>query len=926
MQAIRQKLAVASTRRRLKQLWLDYKKASGLGEAEESRSHLSALMDSIAISEPAELNTIFDDWSEIVTALLEVAGARPEEGGGGGSGGKRSKSARAAAELAEKSLRVAETIVRDDRYRERLRELPRVLERVLAMLDGVETVERQRFVVRVLHHLTDAMASRYELHWAHSVDFKKVLKLLVAPDPMLKRDVLRLLRALIQQAEHGTGGAAGCQSDADAGSLATRLIHFPLAVVAKVAQSVWGDVSPNPCSPPETGGERLVAAGEYAQAAASSSSFPPSGGELCGATQRLLARRKLRVDAKSTAESAVDAMIETGEASTEHPPVRELLCMQGAVQALVDSLIEADSQTDGIEVVDTLRMLLLGNTRAQNDFRGIGGYAGLASFLRRFCGVQAGDGSTFGSAGGPSGSDDGVAEQRLLGSFFDILFTLTLDGMRSTTIQNFDALTMLFDIACGGNNVHARLAVRCLRDLLAVDAMNVVAFDAVDGAAKLLAVVATYMRKHDKMAPEAEFDGLFALIQDIDGLLQYVAVLESALDAEDAGRVSILGRYAQLFAECHRNVRDLHMQLIVQVLTYDIDHIVFTYYETSMSLFVDGRHVQDVDWTPPATDNSEDSQFPGAYGTPQPADGSSGGRSFEAESAARDRFSSWDFRERILSSASGVADTGYYQPMHDILKNLVLYDMSCNARQRREFNAIFKAEEDDRFKRALLENVLDGFDMAPVLHLTTAHNTLRNLNAILDKAADFVDMSPELCARIVMVIDLLSYHNSEEVRAVLMDTQLFYLRDTFVLQALQRRDFPLYRRMNALSAVEGAFDSLVVSQQSKWNDIQGVVQIFRMLLQAEAEMPLMGEGAADFGMQRAICEMLRVVLEVETGEGSCRALACALADAPPAAPRFMQSFSWGGRDDAGDLSGAEDEVPDEPLDITLDEFVAWLHA
>ena len=54
MQTIRKKLAIASTRRRLKQLWSDYKKASGLGEAEESATHLSALMDSIALNDAGD--------------------------------------------------------------------------------------------------------------------------------------------------------------------------------------------------------------------------------------------------------------------------------------------------------------------------------------------------------------------------------------------------------------------------------------------------------------------------------------------------------------------------------------------------------------------------------------------------------------------------------------------------------------------------------------------------------------------------------------------------------------------------------------------------------------------------------------------------------------------------------------------------------
>ena len=80
MQAIRKKLAVASTRRRLKQLWSDYKKAAGLGAEEERATHLNALMDSIAINDPEELNTIFDDWSDIVAAMLEMASKDRESG------------------------------------------------------------------------------------------------------------------------------------------------------------------------------------------------------------------------------------------------------------------------------------------------------------------------------------------------------------------------------------------------------------------------------------------------------------------------------------------------------------------------------------------------------------------------------------------------------------------------------------------------------------------------------------------------------------------------------------------------------------------------------------------------------------------------------------------------------------------------------
>ena len=122
-----------------------------------------------------------------------------------------------------------------------------------------------------------------------------------------------------------------------------------------------------------------------------------------------------------------------------------------------------------------------------------------------------------------------------------------------------------------------------------------------------------------------------------------------------------------------------------------------------------------------------------------------------------------------------------------------------------------------------------------MLQLSSAQNTLRNLNALLDKVHDaFLELAPETCAHVVMVIDQLSYHNSDDVRELLMDTSLFSTRDTFVLCTLQKREYPLYRRMNALSSVEDAFDSLIVSQPARWDEIKGAVQIFRMLLQVRA--------------------------------------------------------------------------------------------
>ena len=206
MQSIRKRLALASTKRRLRALWLDYKKAAGLGDAARSASHLGEFLDSLntsmreqaangaggggfGFSFAADVDTLFEDWSEVLTALLDLAAS----GGGGGATGAavgnagdsasasadRHMAARTmAASVADKSLRVAEAIVRDERYRDRLQELPRVGARLLEMLAQAGSVERQRLLIRVLDQLTSTVESSMDI--GRMQGFRKILQVRVS--------------------------------------------------------------------------------------------------------------------------------------------------------------------------------------------------------------------------------------------------------------------------------------------------------------------------------------------------------------------------------------------------------------------------------------------------------------------------------------------------------------------------------------------------------------------------------------------------------------------------------------------------------------------------------------------------------------------------------------------------------------------------
>lgn len=152
---------------------------------------------------------------------------------------------------------------------------------------------------------------------------------------------------------------------------------------------------------------------------------------------------------------------------------QEFMRMQGALKALISTLWDAKERDELVDVLSTIRMLLLRNVEAQLEFAVGDGFHLLQQLLEQ-------------------GADDGSERAAVcMEDICNILFTIIVDGSPARLAGNMDALRFLLYLVCASSRLAVcRRSVRVLLDLLAANPLNVMSFVHVDAFSTLLSVLA----------------------------------------------------------------------------------------------------------------------------------------------------------------------------------------------------------------------------------------------------------------------------------------------------------------------------------------------------------------------------------------------------------------------------------------------------
>lgn len=216
-------------------------------------------------------------------------------------------------------------------------------------------------------------------------------------------------------------------------------------------------------------------------------------------------------------KEAVDSM------STQ---VLSKLRLEGVLQTLTRLLSQAASCAEIIDVMETIRVLMLCNLPIQQEFVHVNGYMFIFQLLDRF-------------------EYDSEEQSVFLKQVFDILFTIALDGHSSHLVGNLDALQWIVAVTCLSKKLDVRLqGLQTLMDLISVNPHNAAAIQYVHG----VDILQSLLRDHShtlqsnfvfSLSPHGSIPswmydmcqpvsfGLEAgavLVGEIDSLLKYIAI------------------------------------------------------------------------------------------------------------------------------------------------------------------------------------------------------------------------------------------------------------------------------------------------------------------------------------------------------------------------------------------------------------------
>ena len=525
MNNVRTVLAKHKAYKRARRLWEEYLEVSELRDKVEADQRLSTFLDNFKQSyaelsagpeERETLDSIFGECTDILQSLLAMLDKKISTDGETNL-----------ADLLNNALEVAELLIRDEKYRQVVKDTPRLLSQIVDVLSIAGNPEAKKIVLRMISSF--GSVSENKMMVGHQGGFQKMLTLLVEGDEDLSREVLKTLKHFlnveIRQASEGSDEAAigvvggfklfSSQKFVHAmsgfGQIAFSEVNrmFPGARIEERLQLVAENMVDTTAEEADLLRESMAFLLEGGEAGL----FPPSRASL----------QHVYDQYEPAGTAAQVALASEGDGRDEATPllsgtedeiVKELMRMQGVLSTLTLSISEA-ARTVQVDMMETISRLLLNNPRNQHEFRRADGYSRFLQLLDRVTDYSAQENKLF------------------VQDVFDTIFTIALDGNPHRVVGNADAMRLLVDLVCTGSSVVRIHAARTLHDLLTVNYVNAAVLQTIDGDTTLTDLLFG-LEPSDGSTSD---DDRAALVDIVAKLLEYMIFLLSSHSMGSLGYV-----------------------------------------------------------------------------------------------------------------------------------------------------------------------------------------------------------------------------------------------------------------------------------------------------------------------------------------------------------------------------------------------------
>ncbi|KAK9728054.1 hypothetical protein K7432_001370 [Basidiobolus ranarum] len=534
MNSVRQKWAMRKTYRRIQKCWEEYKAVSDKDDVELMVQKLNAFLDSFQnaynewsasgamLTSDFSLDKLYGDCTEVLMNLLNTIDREVT---------KENINHNVAwlAELINKALNVAELILKEEKYRQVVANTPDLINRILLLLERLNTTETKKLALRVISTLGETDGNKIEI--GRHQGFKKILRLLLEGDPELTTEIVKTMKHLLEVRGESLAnmGLSGSMEEINAkldqmpteannffgGALGEKVSHLVSDVRELVISELGRVFTTMSGHSPDDNEENK----QGLETSAPLLAFIPSTESVSSLLEQLTSKSETPTDPASEVvdKGDVDTLTELGDTNSSSDVLKEFMRVQGALLSLTSILNEAASHptiqlnlVSKLDVVETICKLLFRNVENQLEFRRMDGYSVMLKVFDEIIGGGIGENEVF------------------LQDCFNILFTIALDGNQDLIVGNLDAFELMFRAAVSSSRIEVRnQAISCIQDIISLNPLNAAAawkIGGVDILVKLLSSACLSACSRDDVAKALSLEQEVSQTDQTYKLRLYLAV------------------------------------------------------------------------------------------------------------------------------------------------------------------------------------------------------------------------------------------------------------------------------------------------------------------------------------------------------------------------------------------------------------------
>lgn len=242
----------------------------------------------------------------------------------------------------------------------------------------------------------------------------------------------------------------------------------------------------------------------------------------------------------------------------------------------------------------------------------------------------------------------------------------------------------------------------------------------------------------------------------------------------------------------------------------------------------------------------------------------------------------------------------YLEPLFSFAQQVFLHDLRCKPISSRKFYDIINRIPVDnpeacQFQMNLLFDILDAASLESFVDSKKSMNVLRNVSALLEQAAERVDIEIDFCVRAVDAMDSLSYNCPAALRAKIRETSLPEMRVLYVTRVLIDNATDIETKASCIRDIHSSIVSMVTSSDCKsLQDVQVLSILLGLLVDAceeiERSMDLLQDMPEPQGSFSSLSATSKVHANEATGAGVVRPATSLAALASAAAMEAEASF------------------------------------